>query len=122
MTAARNVPGYSAAHKRVARKRGPASRHQCRCGARQAVDWAYIGTGPFGPPEKYVPLCRPCHTVQDEGRGENHPNSRLTVTDVHAIRARAADGEPQRAIATAYGISQATAWAVIRRVTWQHIT
>lgn len=85
------------------------------------MDWAHVGTGPFGPPEDYVPLCRPCHTVEDEGRGENHPNARLTEDDVRAIRARAAGGETQRTIAASYGITQSTAWAVIRRTTWRHI-
>lgn len=52
--------------KRVTRRRGPASAHQCaRCPAR-GRDWARVHTEDGQDPwADYVPLCRPCHRHYD---------------------------------------------------------
>jgi hypothetical protein len=54
-------------HKRVTRRQGPASTHQCvRCPQR-ARDWARIHTEDGQDPwADYVPLCRPCHRRYDQ--------------------------------------------------------
>lgn len=41
-------------------------------------------------------------------RGENHPRAKLTAQAAKAIRARLANGEPQRSVARAFGVSQPT--------------
>jgi hypothetical protein len=81
--ARRDDPGYRAAHRRVARSKGPASRHACPCGA-PAAHWAYdhqdpdqrIGQAgaegeglPYSlDPSHYRPRCVPCHKTEDLAR------------------------------------------------------
>lgn len=72
-------PGYGAMHSRVRKARGPSRLYPCaHCGG-QACDWAYDHTDPnelhgmngtylapySNDPARYLPLCRPCHTVFD---------------------------------------------------------
>jgi NAD-dependent SIR2 family protein deacetylase len=67
--------GYSGAHTRVVKARGPASTHSCaHCGI-TAYEWAYDHADPnerrvewYGKwmsisltPDHYIPLCRSCH-------------------------------------------------------------
>lgn len=57
--------GYSGAHQRVSRIRGPASAHTCPCGS-PARQWAYLTSSsalmPYSPdPADYSALCIPCH-------------------------------------------------------------
>jgi len=74
-----DAAGYSAVHERLVRTRGSASTHACaHCGG-QAQDWAYDMTCPnekqgerhgrmlafSTDPDRYMPLCRPCHKVFD---------------------------------------------------------
>lgn len=68
---------YGGAHMRVREDRGPASAHQCRCGA-PAAQWAYRHDDPdqraskLGPysvdPVHYDALCVPCHKRDDLAR------------------------------------------------------
>lgn len=51
-------------------------------------------------------------------RGEDSPNSKLTESQVHAIRS---DTRSQRAIARAYGVDKGTIACIIKRKTWRHI-
>jgi hypothetical protein len=70
--------GYTAAHDRVRRARGPASAQTCACGA-AARHWAYTHDDPAelvapdgvrysGDPARYVALCVPCHKSGDLAR------------------------------------------------------
>lgn len=64
---------YSTVHQRVKDVHGPAWRHLCRhCMTSYASDWAYDHNDPdelrsarglaySTDPERYIPLCRPCH-------------------------------------------------------------
>lgn len=75
------TPTYTAAHKRLRRDQGLASRHVCPCGA-QAAEWAYDHADPdelTGPvyagskvwaaysldPDHYVAMCVLCHRRMD---------------------------------------------------------
>lgn len=72
--------GYSAVHERLNRTRGKASGFPCAHCGKPAVDWAYDNADPnpkFGvrhgyrlaystDPERYLPLCRLCHSKHDE--------------------------------------------------------
>lgn len=70
--------GYRGVHHRVTRELGLASAHSCRhCGA-SAADWAYDhadlneqvdGRGRVysTDPDRYMPLCRRCHSAFDRG-------------------------------------------------------
>ena len=53
--------------------------------------------------------------------GARHPRSHLTVRDVRAIRARAARGESQHALAREYGLSQPGIHFIVTRATWRHV-
>lgn len=77
-------PSYKAAHKRLARRRGPARNHPCAQGCgRAAVHWAYDYSDfePMQCPEtgslysidvsRYVPMCGFCHKRLDGGREYN---------------------------------------------------
>jgi hypothetical protein len=71
--------GYGAAHMRVRELRGAATAHPCqRCGG-VAAQWAYdhsdpeqredLAHGPYSlDPERYDPLCVPCHKRFDLAR------------------------------------------------------
>jgi len=73
-----NEVGYNAAHDRVRRARGAASKQRCACG-RQARHWAYDHQDPAelvdprgyrysGDPGHYLPQCVPCHKRGDLDR------------------------------------------------------
>jgi len=54
--------------------------------------------------------------------GEANPASKITATDVRAIRARyAAGGVAALALGREYGLSQTTVSAIIRRKIWRHV-
>lgn len=54
--------------------------------------------------------------------GEEHANSKVTEEKVRAMRAEYATGAiGQVPLARKYGITQATAWAILRRRTWKHV-
>lgn len=56
-------------------------------------------------------------------RGEDHPTSVLTESDVRAMRdIRAKEGIPYYVIAGRFGVAQRTAYLAITRRTWAHIT
>lgn len=66
---------YFGAHNRTKRVRGPASDHQCGCGA-TAREWAYdhadpdeltneLGHAYSADPSHYLPMCNPCHQAFD---------------------------------------------------------
>lgn len=50
--------------------------------------------------------------------GEKHHNARLTVELVRQIRARAAAGEPQNALAHEFGVVQSNVSRIVNRKTW----
>lgn len=104
------IPGYEAAHRRVKKLWGPASRYPCigDCGA-VGFHWCYDGTDPeqnYGPrsrgqgksfysawPEFYMPMCRKCHMGRDaeervaeleEYREWKH-RTRLTLKDIECL-------------------------------------
>lgn len=77
-------PSYSGAHQRVARMRGPAIEWSCAFCACPAAQWAYTNDDPdelihventtgkampySADPDRYIPLCAPCHVRLDQGR------------------------------------------------------
>jgi hypothetical protein len=105
------------------------------------VAWALANNG-WPPPGQVVrhtcdnpPCCNPRHlelgTVADNVRdcitrgrranGEPLAQSRLTNTDVLAIRRRAQDGETARQIAPDYGVTRQCISLVIQRRNWRHV-
>ena len=71
-----NRVGYTSAHQRVYRVRGPASGNRCVDCGHPARHWSYDHEDPeeittpqgyrySGDPEHYVPRCVPCHTRGD---------------------------------------------------------
>ena len=54
-------------------------------------------------------------------RGETHPAAKLTEAQVIHIRARCANGESVRSVASAYGVSRTSIRMIIQRRTWSHI-
>lgn len=71
--------GYTAAHERVYRARGPAKNQQCRQCGHPAKHWAYTHSDPnqlvtpeglpySGDPAFYEALCVPCHKSLDLAR------------------------------------------------------
>jgi hypothetical protein len=54
-------------------------------------------------------------------RGTANRNSKLTESQVIAIRARYAKGEAQKAIAARYGITQTQVSHIVLRKLWKHI-
>lgn len=53
--------------------------------------------------------------------GEANAASKLTTEKVSAIRAMAADGIEQRAIAVLFGVSQSAVSLIVSRRRWSHI-
>lgn len=56
-----------------------------------------------------------------EARGEHVGTSKLTTTDIVAIRLRAARGEIQARLAEAFGVSQTSISYIVKRRTWAHV-
>lgn len=54
-------------------------------------------------------------------RGERQGSARLTTDAVHEVRKRAAMGDTQACLATAFGVSAATISKVVRRKSWGHV-
>jgi hypothetical protein len=54
-------------------------------------------------------------------RGSRHHNSKLTEDTVRSIRALAAGGMPQRAIAKRFSVAKATVAAAIHAKNWRHV-
>lgn len=54
-------------------------------------------------------------------RGHRMGRQVLTEQQVRAIRARLADGETQRSLAAAYGVSQTTIGSIGLGNTWRHV-
>lgn len=50
--------------------------------------------------------------------GDLHPMAKLTAEDVAAIRSMAAARQPQRAIASTFGITESNVSKIVRHVTW----
>ena len=56
------------------------------------------------------------------GRGEGHPNSKLTEQNVRDIRDdRVFDGTPYRKLASKYGVSYRAISNIIHRRSWAHV-
>lgn len=54
-------------------------------------------------------------------KGEDHPSTTLTESDIVTIRNLSENGVAQRAIARQYGIHQSSVWGIVHRKTWQHV-
>lgn len=108
---------YTAAHARLKRLRGPASRWQClECGA-PAEQWAYRPGGPYervtveqnGKHQQrrtwsprlddYDPLCKQCHRARDHGPGpalrDDPEHQRRWRRESHARRISTPEGRRQ---------------------------
>jgi hypothetical protein len=55
------------------------------------------------------------------GRGEQHPNARLTADVVRTIRQRAGAGETQASLASEFGVGAAHMNRIVHRKTWRHV-
>lgn len=53
--------------------------------------------------------------------GEARANSKLTTTDVLAIRQRVQAGETQRSVALAFGVTYKNISAIVLGKTWRHL-
>lgn len=54
-------------------------------------------------------------------RGEKHPSSRLTESDVVAIRAEVSAGRRQREVAVRYGVNPSVISRIVGRKRWTHL-
>lgn len=54
-------------------------------------------------------------------RGEKHPLSRVTESQVKNIREACANGEPQLSVGNRYGISQTQVARIVDRKRWSHV-
>ncbi len=61
------------------------------------------------------------HKPERIARGENQHSAKMTADQVREIRRRADAGEGGKALGKEFGISQASAWKIIQRLTWKHI-
>ena len=59
--------------------------------------------------------------IHNPCRGEDHHQSRLTVSDVREIRKRYQDGATQRSLAVHYGVTQPAIQLVTSGKTWKHV-
>lgn len=78
---------------------------------------------------EYVTPSENCKHAYDNGlfklyrqRGSNHPNAKLTESDVVAMFHLRANGESQQSIGKKFGISQTIVGDILRRERWQHVT
>lgn len=53
--------------------------------------------------------------------GSGHHAARLTEADVVRMRERYAEGEPQRALATDYGLSVGHVCKIVNGIRWRHV-
>jgi hypothetical protein len=53
--------------------------------------------------------------------GEKHPNSKLTNTEVLAIRKQCADGANYSEVARRFGLSDTAVGCIVKRQIWKHI-
>lgn len=64
-------------------------------------------------------------THKDNGRDmaikERSRTTKLTASDITAIRARRNAGETLSKIGNAYGVSLQAIWVIVQRKTWQHV-
>lgn len=59
--------------------------------------------------------------IRNPARGEDSPTAKLTEKQVLDIRARAARGERQKALAAEFGVGYTTVQNVVHRHTWWHV-
>lgn len=59
--------------------------------------------------------------ARSKPRGSQNGMAKLLESDIPHIRAAAAAGESQRAIARRYGVDPGTVWGIVRRRTWRHV-
>lgn len=59
-------PSVLTMHRRIHRKNGPASKHNCVDCGRQALDWSLNGTTYTDNVNDYSPRCRSCHIIMDD--------------------------------------------------------
>jgi len=60
-------------------------------------------------------------TVTDHRRGEDHPASKLTESDVRELREKYREGWSWSAMGKAFGVSPFTAKLAATGVTWKHV-
>ena len=54
-------------------------------------------------------------------RGEQTAHNKLTAEQVRELRCRYETGEKMACLARAFGVTQATAWSIVRRQSWKHV-
>ena len=94
----------------------PCALHACDNAACVRPDHLREGTHSENERESYA---RGCKKIL---KGETHPRSKLTATDIQDIRKRFAQGETQAAIARSYAVNSSHISDIIHRKRWAHIT
>ena len=61
------------------------------------------------------------HDKQSRTRGERHWASKLTESDVRAIRSERAHGDTLKAIASRHGVSLQAVWRIVQGEHWRHV-
>ena len=56
-----------------------------------------------------------------KARGERHPFAKFTEVRVREVRARAATGESQRALAREFGVARNLIFMIVHRQIWRHV-
>jgi hypothetical protein len=79
----------------------------------------YVGTPKRNTADMLERHRRPDHRGPNQrGNGEEHPNHKLTATQVAEIRASELS---QRQLASEYGVSKPTIQAILKGETWKHV-
>lgn len=71
-------------------------------------------------PERAAAVARG-NIVKSHKRGAENNKAKLTEQDVHAIKRRIADGEPDTAIAASFGVRPGAIWFIRSGKHWSHV-
>lgn len=105
-------PRHHAAHGDGDRKNNRANNLRWATGVENEADKRLHGTAAIG--DRHWSKAKP----ERRSRGEAHGRSKLSESDVRAIRS---DHRFQRTIAADYGVSQRVIWMVKNKITWGHV-
>jgi len=97
----------------------PCALHKCDGGVIGCVRWDHLFEGTQS--ENVADMINKGRRRQANVKGERHGNSKLTTTDVLAIRAALARGETQASLALQFGVTAGLVWLIGRRRIWKHV-
>lgn len=100
------------------RRRAAAGETQQSIADRHGISFQNVSLVALGKTWSY-PGAAPLPEGQDRRRrGAANPRAKLSGADVREIRRRYANGETQKSLAVAFGVSQSNVSVVVRRETW----